>query len=96
MTPECPKTEYEADLVKELRVQFPEATEMTIGKQAHFSTNSIGSLAWDSVLSVTPAQLASVVWSVRLGLNVDDPFVRQSKLMRVVSCVQLHPIEPVE
>ena len=91
-----PATEYEADLVEELRVQFPEAKTMTIGEKENFSTSSVGSAAWDSVLSVIPAQLASVIWSDRLGLNVDDPFVGQSTLTRVVSSVQLHPIEPVE
>mgnify|MGYP001201755129 FL=1 len=69
---------------------------MTIGEEANFSTNSSGSSAWDSVVSVITAQLASVVWSDRLGLNVDDPFVGQSTLTRVVSDVQLQPIESVE
>lgn len=91
-----PATKYEADLVEELRIQFPEATTMTIGEDANFSTKSIGSSVWDSVLSVMPAQLASVVWSDRLGLRVDDPFVGQSTLTRVVSGVQLHPLEPVQ
>ena len=50
---------------------------MTIGEKANFSTISTGSSAWDSVVSVIPAQLASVLWSDRLGLNVDDPFVGQ-------------------
>ena len=69
---------------------------MTIGEEANFSTNSTGSSAWDSVVSVIPAQLASVVWSDRLGLNVDDPFLGQSTLTRVVSDVQLHTIESIE
>ncbi len=69
---------------------------MTIGEDETFATKSIGYSVWDSVLSVLPAQLASVVWSDRLGLRVDDPFVGQSTLTRVVSGVQLHPLEPVQ
>ena len=69
---------------------------MTIGKKTNFCTNSTGSSAWDSVVSVIPAQLASVVWSDRLGLKVDHPFVGQSTLTHVVSDVQIHTIEPVE
>ncbi len=90
---ERPAHMYEADLVEELRVQFPQATTMTVGADADFSTNSIGSSVWDSVLSVLPAQLASVIWSNRLGLNIDDPFVGQSTLTRVVSGVRLHTLE---
>ena len=69
---------------------------MTIGEEVNFFTNSTGSSACHSVVSVIPAQLASVVWSDRLGLNVDDPFVGQSTLTRVASDVQLLPIESVE
>ena len=69
---------------------------MTIGGKANFPTISNGSSAWDSVVSVIPAQLVSVVWSDRLGLKVDDPLLGQSPLTRVVSDVQLHTIEPIE
>ena len=68
---------------------------MTIGEEKNFSTKIIGSLGWDSVLSVMPAQLASVVWSNRLGLNDDDPFLCPLTLKRAVLGVQLHPHEPV-
>ena len=68
---------------------------MTIGEEENFFPKIIGSSGWDSALYVMPAQLASVVWSDRLGLNVDDPFLGQSTLKRVVSGVQLHPHEPV-
>ena len=62
----------------------------------NLSIKIIGSSAWDCVISVMPAQPASVVWSDRIGFNVDDPFLGQSTLTRVVSCVQHHPLEPVE
>ena len=93
---ENPATKYEVDLVEELRMQFPEATTMTIGADADLSTKSIGSSAWDTVLSILPAQLASVIWSNQLGLNIDDPFVGQSTLTRVVSGVQLHSVKAVK
>lgn len=91
-----PAIKYEVDVVEELRVQFPEATTITLGEDEKFSTKIIESSALDSVLPVKPAQLASVVWSDRLDLNVDDPSLRQSTLTRVVSGVQLHPLEPVK
>ena len=65
---------------------------MTSGEEDNFSTTIIGSAGWDRVLSVMPTQLASVVWSDRLELKVDDPFFGQSTLKRVVSGVQLHPM----
>lgn len=69
---------------------------MTIGQDENFPTKIIGPPGWDSVLSVLPPQLASVVRSDRLGLNFDDSFLGQSTLKRVVSSVQLHPHKPVE
>jgi tagatose-6-phosphate ketose/aldose isomerase len=66
---------------------------MTIGADADLSTKSIGSSAWDTVLSILPAQLASVIWSNQLGLNIDNPFAGQSTLTRVVSGVRLHPFK---
>ena len=63
---------------------------MTIGEDENFSTKIIGFSGRDSVLSVMPAQPASVVWLDRLSLNVDDQFLGQSMLRRVVSGVQLH------
>ena len=77
-------------------MQFPEATTMTIGPEAELSTKSISSSAWDTVLSILPAQLASVIWSNQLGLNIDDPFVGQSTLTRVVSGVRLHSVKAVK
>ena len=93
---ESPTTKYEVDLVEELRMQFPGATTMTIGAEADLSTKSIGSSAWDTVLSILPAQLASVIWSNQLGFNIDDPFVGQSTLTRVVSGVRLHPVKAIK
>ena len=89
-------TEYEADSVEELRIQLPETTAMTNGEEANFLTKSIGSSAWDSCLYVMPAQLASVVWSYRLDLDLDDAFMGQSTLRSVISSVQPLPIEPVD
>ena len=69
---------------------------MTIGQDENFPTKIIGPPGWDSVLSVLPPQLASVVRSDRLGLKVNNPFVDQSTLRSVVSSIKLYPIEPVE
>ena len=93
LSPDEDTRRYENDLVDELRVQFPGATTATIGTGGDFETGSIGDAAWDAVLSVLPAQIAGVIWSAQLGLNIDDPFAGQSTLSRVVSGVRLHPIE---
>jgi tagatose-6-phosphate ketose/aldose isomerase len=84
---------YDIDLVEELITQFPEARTVTIGAGGDLDTSSIGSPAWDAGLSVLPAQLAAVIWSAQLGLNIDDPFVGKSTLSRVVADVRLHPVE---
>ena len=93
---EKPATGFEGDLVEQPRVQPPKARIMSIGEEANFSTNTIISSASDSVLSLIPAQCASVVCSDRLGLKVNNPFVDQSTLRSVVSSIKLYPIEPVE
>ena len=84
---------YDLDLVAELRHQFPNAKTMTIGRDADFEIDTLGVDVWDCALSVLPAQLAAVLWSARLGMNIDDPFVGKSTLSRVVSGVRLHPVE---
>lgn len=76
---------YDADLVAELRGQFP-ASRVT-----HVAAPG---LRWGFVLQVVLAQVLAVVWSDRLGLPVDDPFAGQGTLTRVVSGVRLHPVVP--
>jgi tagatose-6-phosphate ketose/aldose isomerase len=88
MSPEPLANRYDADLVAELRQQFPDAgvTPLTIDMP-------YGG-AWGAPLAVAYAQVHAVVWSHRLGLNVDDPFSGQGTLSRVVSGVTLYPVTP--
>lgn len=83
---------YDKDLVTELRQQFPKSRTITIGKGGNINFECTGSDLWNAPLSVIPAQLQSVAWSAGLGLNIDDPFVGQSTLSRVVSSVRIHPV----
>jgi tagatose-6-phosphate ketose/aldose isomerase len=82
---------YDADLVTELRQQFPQSRITTLGPQGDIQMPTDG---WSMVLPVVLAQVLAVTWSDRLGLNVDDPFVGLGTLSRVVSGVRLHPVPP--
>jgi hypothetical protein len=84
---------YDHDLVKELREQFPGASMTTIGSQGDIDIDAISLPAWDTVLSVLPAELAGIIWSAQLDLNIDDPFMGKSTLSRVVVDVRLHQVE---
>ena len=81
---------YEADLAAELAVQFPTCplTHLNVGQGLPADLPDL----WSAALCVTLAQVMAVVWSARLGLNVDDPFVGRGTLSRVVANVSLHPI----
>lgn len=82
---------YEADLVAELRAQFPAATTLAVGPGGDIGVPTAG---WGMVLPVVLAQVLAVVWSDALGLAVDDPFAEQGTLSRVVSGVTLYPPVP--
>ena len=45
-------------------------------------------------LVVPLAQVMAVMWSDRMGLNVDDPFAGLGTLSRVVAGVRLYPVAP--
>ncbi len=77
---------YDADLIAELRQQFPDSTITAPDVPQPF-----GDL-WSVPLYVALAQVLAVVWSDALGLPVDDPFAGQGTLSRVVSGVTLHPV----
>lgn len=83
---------YEIDLVEELRGQFPGATVRTIGPGGDIDFAMPYGLVWHAPVSIAAAQVAGVLWSDALGLNVDDPFAGQGTLSRVVSGVRLHPV----
>jgi tagatose-6-phosphate ketose/aldose isomerase len=79
---------YDDDLIAELRAQFPTSTITAPDVPQPF-----GDL-WSAPLYAALAQVLAVHWSDGLGLNVDDPFVGQGTLTRVVSGVRLHPVTP--
>jgi tagatose-6-phosphate ketose/aldose isomerase len=88
MSPEPLAAKYDADLVAELGLQFPNATITAL------TTEMPTGATWSVPLVVAYAQILAVVWSHRLGLNVDDPFSGQGTLSRVVSGVKLYPVIP--
>lgn len=83
---------YEADLVAELYQQFPNARIRTIGPGADIDLPMPFGETWAAPLAVASAQIAGVIWSDALGLNVDDPFSGQGTLSRVVADVPLYPV----
>lgn len=82
---------YDADLVAELRAQFPGSVTTLVGPDGDVDLPTAG---WGIILPVVLAQVMAVVWSDALGLPVDDPFAGQGTLSRVVSGVKLYPVVP--
>lgn len=80
---------YDADLVAELRGQFPQSLVTLVGPKGDVDVPTAG---WGIILPVVLAQVLAVVWSDGLGLTVDDPFAGQGTLSRVVSGVTLYPV----
>lgn len=93
-SPEDPAARYDADLVAELRAQFPSARVTAVGPGGDIDIPMPDGSAWGAPLAVLYAQCLAVVWSDALGLNVDDPFAGQGTLSRVVSGVKLYPVGP--
>ena len=84
---------YDADVAKEIRNQFPEATVLTLGGAgADIVIGEVSDARWDAVLYVLAAQVWAVTWSAELGLNIDNPFADNGNLSRVVSGVTLYPV----
>jgi tagatose-6-phosphate ketose/aldose isomerase len=75
---------YDRDLAAELRVQFAGITVTEIEPTTVNDT-------WGAVVQAAAAQVIAAVLSARMGLNVDDPFVGQGTLTRVVEGVTLYP-----
>lgn len=80
---------YDADLVSELRGQFPQSRVTSVGPGGDLDVPTGG---WGMILPVVLAQILAVVWSEALGLSVDDPFAGLGTLSRVVSGVRLYPV----
>ena len=87
-----PAARYEADLVTELRAQFPQSRVTAVGPGGDIDIPMPSGAAWSAPLCIATAQVSAVVWSQALGLNVDDPFVGQGTLSRVVAGVPLYPV----
>jgi tagatose-6-phosphate ketose/aldose isomerase len=75
---------YDHDLATELRDQFADITVTEIAATALPD-------AWGGVVQAAAAQILAAVLSSRKGLNVDDPFIGQGTLTRVVADVKLYP-----
>ena len=84
---------YDADLVTELRRQFPAARVLAVGPGGDIDV-AMTDAGYGAALVVPLAQIMAVTWSAALGLNVDDPFAGQGTLSRVVSGVRLYPVHP--
>ena len=86
---------YDADIVDEIRKQFPVSTVLSVGarQEGHpapdIALNAHDEDIWNTALYILVAQRLSVAWSKDLGLNVDDPF-EGGNLTRVVSNVRLY------
>lgn len=85
-------SKYDRDLAEELAAQFPEATVTTIGPDCDIALPTHAADLWAAPLAVAFSQILGVMWSAKLGLNVDDPFTGQGTLSRVVSGVRLYEV----
>lgn len=93
-SPEPHAALYDADLVAELRGQFPDSQVTSVGPGGDIDIDMADGAAWGSVLAIIYAQCLAVALSDRLGLAVDDPFAGRGTLSRVVAGVTLHPVSP--
>ena len=91
-SPYAPTKDYDADLVAELRQQFPKSRVTAIGPGGDIDIAMPFGPTWAAPLCVAAAQVTGVIWADQLGLNVDDPFTGQGTLSRVVSGVKLYPV----
>lgn len=94
LSPQSVAQAYEADLVAELSAQFPAATVSSIGPDGDIDIAMPFGPTWAAPLCVAASQVTGVIWSDALGLNVDNPFVGQGTLSRVVDGVKLYPVAP--
>ena len=89
-SPNAPTSNYDADLLAELRAQFPDAHVTAIGAQGDIDIPMPFGPAWAAPLCIAASQIDGVRWAAELGLNVDNPFDGQGTLSRVVSGVTLY------
>lgn len=84
---------YDNDLEHELRAQFGKDSVVSIGghpSDADVTLPLSAEDAWNAPIFVIPSQLAGVEWADAKGINVDNPFIDEANLTRVVSNVRLH------
>jgi tagatose-6-phosphate ketose/aldose isomerase len=91
-SPQAPTNAYDADLVTELRAQFPNARVTNIGPEGDIAIDMPFGSAWAAPLCIASSQIDGVKWAADLDLNVDNPFTGQGTLSRVVSGVKLHGV----
>ncbi len=91
-SPHAPTNAYDADLVAELRAQFPDARITNIGPNGDIAIDMPFGTAWAAPLCIAASQIDGVKWAAELDLNVDNPFTGQGTLSRVVSGVTLHGV----
>lgn len=89
---DSPASAYEADLIAELRAQFPASRLMIIGPEGDVDLPQPDGPLWSVPHAVLFSQVASVMWADGLSLNVDDPFEGQGTLTRVVADVRLYEV----
>lgn len=92
LSPQSPAAAYEADLIAELRQQFPTTAISSIGAGGDIDIAMPFGSTWAAPLCVAASQVTGVIWSDALGLNVDNPFAGQGTLSRVVDGVKLYPV----
>ncbi|MEP3297334.1 MAG: tagatose-bisphosphate aldolase [Pseudoruegeria sp.] len=92
LSPESPASLYEADLVAELREQFPKCKITTVGPEGDLDISMPFGATWSAPVCIAVAQILGVQWSDGMGLNVDNPFEGQGTLSRVVAGVKLYPV----
>lgn len=90
--PDAATHRYDADLIAELRAQFPDCRVLAIGPGGDIDIPMPFGPTWSAPISIAFSQIAGVQWAAGLGLNVDNPFEGQGTLSRVVSGVTLYPV----
>jgi fructoselysine-6-P-deglycase FrlB-like protein len=94
LSPDPNALPYTVDLANEIAAQYGADTAVRVGDAlagADIEVPTVGNDAWGSVLFVLVAQMLGVIWSDRLGFNVDDPFAGRN-LTRVIANVKLYPL----
>jgi tagatose-6-phosphate ketose/aldose isomerase len=91
-TAQDPAHRYEADLITELRHQYPKSRVITFGPRGDIDLDHPNGPLWAAPNAVLFGQVAGINWAHAMGYNVDNPFVGQNTLTRVVSGVKLYGV----